>query len=90
MEGSKSKEDCEEQSSNDSISSVRVANSSTVPFITPINEPKGEDDTSKARMTNLLYEEPSQKLMSEEERGEIISMYWNRGEDSKNAIRIRV
>ena len=38
-----------------------------VPFITPVNEPTGDDNLGKARMTNLLYIDPASKTMTEEE-----------------------
>ena len=38
-----------------------------VPFITPVNEPTGDDATGKARMTNLLNENPATRVMSSEE-----------------------
>ena len=38
-----------------------------VPFITPVNEPTGDDATGKARMTNLLNDNPATRVMSSEE-----------------------
>ena len=65
--GSKLESELDVNEVNEIDARIKAEYAHNVPLITPINEPQGDDKKGKARMTNLLDENPIHRLLTEKE-----------------------